>query len=78
MITDTREWRHYKMMNDVLTSVEEGMFSTQSKSGFPELFLRPKESVNVPFKFLTFRADHAVHPQVGGATSTTEMLIDFS
>ena len=45
------------------TSVEEGMFNTETKSGRPEIFLRPKESVNVPFKFLSYKADHAVHPQ---------------
>lgn len=52
------------MISDVYTSVEEGMFSTKSMSGLPELYLRPKESVNIPFKFLSFRADHTVNPQV--------------
>ena len=53
------------MINNVYTSVEEGMFAQQSKSGLPEVFLRPKESVNIPFKLLTFKADHSVNPQVG-------------
>ena len=65
VITDPTEWRHYKMLNEVYTSVEEGMFNTETKSGRPEIFLRPKESVNVPFKFLTFKGDHSVSPQVG-------------
>ncbi len=64
VVTDTREWRHYKALNDVGTPVEEGMFNVETKSEKPEIFLRPKEAVNVPFVFLTFRADHSVLPQV--------------
>ena len=40
------------------------MFNLQTKSGKPEIFLRPKEKVNVPFKLLTFKADHSVKPNV--------------
>ena len=64
VITDPREWRHFKMLNEVYTSVEEGMFNTKSESGFPEIYLRPKESVNVPFKFLSVKGDHSVQPEV--------------
>jgi len=53
------------MLNQVYASIEEGMFNMDTPSGKPEIFLRPKESVNVPFKFLTFRADDRVQPQVG-------------
>ena len=63
-ITDTREWRHFKLINEVYSTVEEGMFNLQTKSGKPEIFLRPKEKVNVPFKLLTFKADHSVKPNV--------------
>ena len=63
VITNPSEWRHFKMINEVYTSIEEGMFNATAKSGHPELFLRPKESVNVPFKFLTFKGDHSVQPQ---------------
>ena len=52
------------MLNEVYTSVEEGMFNTETKSGNPEIFLRPKETVTVPFKFLSFKANHSVQPQV--------------
>jgi len=38
------------------------MFNMESKSGRPEIFLRAKESVHVPFKLLTFKADHSVEP----------------
>ena len=57
------------MLNNVTTPVEEGMFNVETKSERPEIFLRPKEVVNVPFVFVTFRADHSVQPQV------TELLI---
>ncbi len=52
------------MLHEVYTSIEEGMFNTESKSGRPEIFLRPKEAVNVPFKFLSLKADHTTHPSV--------------
>ena len=70
VITDTREWRHFKMLNEVYSSVEEGMFNTDTKSGKPEIFLRPKETVHVPFKFLSFKADHSVQPQVSSCVNS--------
>ena len=39
------------------------MFNRETKSHYPEVFLRPKESVNIPFKYLTFAADQSVKPQ---------------
>ena len=62
------------MLNEIYTSVEEGMFNTESKSGKPEIFLRPKESVHIPFKFLTFKADNRVQPQVGHRNNTNLLL----
>ena len=67
-ITDPREWRHFKLLNDIHTTVEEGMFNLDTKSGKPEIFLRPKERVHVPFKYLTFKADHSVKPNVSCMT----------
>ena len=52
------------MLNEVYASIEEGMFNMDATSGKPEIFLRPKESVNVPFKFVTFKADEKVQLQV--------------
>lgn len=51
------------MLNDVTTPVEEQLFNTGTTRNQPEIFLRPKESVHVPFRFLTFRADHSVPDQ---------------
>jgi nephrocystin-4 len=65
VITDTREWRYFKMLNNVTTPVEEKLFSSSSGAdNRPQIFLRPKESVNVPFKFLTFHADHSIQDEM--------------
>ncbi|XP_064643236.1 nephrocystin-4-like isoform X3 [Lineus longissimus] len=63
VVTDAREWRHYKMLNNLVTPVEEGMFNVEKTTEYPEIFLRPKEKVNIPFKFVSFKADHTIHPQ---------------
>ena len=63
VIRDAREWRYFKMLNNVTTPVEEQLFSTGATSDQPQIFLRPKESVHIPFRFLTFRADHSVSDQ---------------
>ena len=62
VIHDAREWRYFKMLNGVTTPVEEQLFSAGS-SDKPQIFLRPKESVHVPFRFLTFHTDHSVPDQ---------------
>jgi len=48
------------MLYNVTTPVEEQLFNTGTTGDQPQIFLRPKESVCVPFRFLTFRADHSV------------------
>jgi len=52
------------MLYNVTTPVEEQLFNTFATGDQPQIFLRPKESVHVPFRFLTFRADHSVPDQV--------------
>ena len=44
------------------------MFNTNGDGSFPEVFLRPRETVHVPFKFQTFQADHSVPEQVNHST----------
>ena len=44
------------------------MFNKQSKTEFAEIFLRPKETVYIPFKYLSYKADDTVHPQVSDMT----------
>ena len=47
-----------------VTALEENMFDTASTSPYPQVFLRPRETVHIPFKFQTFRADQSVPEQV--------------
>ncbi|XP_071945028.1 nephrocystin-4-like [Antedon mediterranea] len=66
VITEPREWRHFKQLFETYTPMEENMFNTQDKKGdIPgiQIFLRPKEKVNVPFKYQSFQANHSVNPQ---------------
>nr|XP_006819889.1 PREDICTED: nephrocystin-4-like [Saccoglossus kowalevskii] len=65
VVTDTREWRHYKQLTETYTPVEENMFSGEAQNDLPgiQVFLRPKESINIPLKYQSFKADHSVHPQ---------------
>lgn len=63
VIHNAREWRYFKMLYNVTTPVEEQLFNTSAAGDQPQIFLRPKETVHVPFRFLTFRADHSVPDQ---------------
>ncbi|XP_076451476.1 nephrocystin-4-like [Babylonia areolata] len=63
VVTDAREWRHYKQLCGLSTPMEEGMFSAQSSPEAPQMLLRPKETVHIPFKYQSFQADHSVMPQ---------------
>ncbi|XP_068699711.1 nephrocystin-4-like [Montipora foliosa] len=63
VITDTREWRHFKRKTETRSALEENMFDASSDSSYPKVFLRPRETVHIPFKFQTFRADHSVPEQ---------------
>ena len=77
VITDAREWRYFKQVNSLQTPIEEGMFNKQSKTEFAEIFLRPKETVYIPFKYLSHKADHTVHPQVSDITGK-ETLFQYT
>ena len=67
-VTDAREWRYFKQLNQIQSPMEEGMFTKDRKSHFPEVFLRPKETVHIPFKYLSFVADQTASPQVIGSS----------
>ncbi|NXB88901.1 NPHP4 protein, partial [Vidua chalybeata] len=65
VILDPREWRHFKELTRSVTPVEEDMFHL-SEDLKPQVYLRPSETVHIPFKFQTFSADPAmVAAQVG-------------
>ncbi|KAF6016808.1 NPHP4 [Bugula neritina] len=58
VITDAREWRHFKQLYKLDTPIEEGMFNTEVTRKDPEVFLRPKETVYIPMKYVSYEANH--------------------
>ncbi|NXW42416.1 NPHP4 protein, partial [Nyctiprogne leucopyga] len=59
VILDSREWRHFKELTKSVTPVEEEMFHLRDDLR-PQVYLRPNETVRIPFKYQTFSADPAV------------------
>ncbi|XP_059997602.1 nephrocystin-4 isoform X3 [Lagenorhynchus albirostris] len=55
LILDGREWRYFKELFGLHTPLEEDMFHPRGSLA-PQLFLRPREMVHIPFKFQTFSA----------------------
>ncbi|XP_075293495.1 nephrocystin-4 isoform X2 [Opisthocomus hoazin] len=66
VVLDPREWRHFKELTKSLTPVEEEMFHLRDDLR-PQVYLRPKETVRIPFKYQTFSADPAVVAAQGPA-----------
>jgi hypothetical protein len=60
VVTDAREWRRLKTLFEVFSETEENMFShgtamaDQSGLQYPQLFMRAKEALHIPFKLQTF------------------------
>uniref|UniRef100_A0A8C0CDG9 Nephrocystin 4 n=1 Tax=Balaenoptera musculus TaxID=9771 RepID=A0A8C0CDG9_BALMU len=63
LILDSREWRYFKELTGLHTPLEEDMFHPRG-SLTPQLFLRPREMVHIPFKFQTFSAGPRASAQV--------------
>uniref|UniRef100_A0A674KDK2 Nephrocystin 4 n=1 Tax=Terrapene triunguis TaxID=2587831 RepID=A0A674KDK2_9SAUR len=62
VIVDSREWRHFKELTQTMTTpVEEDMFHLQDNL-MPQVYLRPKETIHIPFKYQAFSVDHAQGP----------------
>ncbi|XP_035200703.1 nephrocystin-4 [Oxyura jamaicensis] len=59
VILDPREWRHFKELTKVATPLEEDMFHLRDDLR-PQVYLRPKETVHIPFRYQTFSAEPAV------------------
>ncbi|XP_043387741.1 nephrocystin-4 isoform X6 [Chelonia mydas] len=67
VIVDSREWRHFKELTQTMTTpVEEDMFHLQDNL-MPQVYLRPKETIHIPFKYQTFSIDHTIMMQQGPA-----------
>ncbi|XP_044134304.1 nephrocystin-4 isoform X2 [Bufo gargarizans] len=74
VIGDTQEWRHFKELTNTTTPIEENMFHVQQQSDTSQLYLRPKETVYIPFKYQTFCMDQTslLQMQSPDATSLTK------
>ncbi|XP_054250792.1 nephrocystin-4 [Indicator indicator] len=59
VILDPREWRHFKELTKSTTPVEEEMFHL-CEDLKPQVYLRPHETLHIPFKYQTFSADPAL------------------
>ncbi|XP_064028147.1 nephrocystin-4 isoform X2 [Pogoniulus pusillus] len=66
VILDPREWRHFKELTRSATPVEEEMFHLRQDLK-PQVYLRPNETLRIPFKYQTFSADPALAAAQGPA-----------
>ncbi|KAG8568686.1 hypothetical protein GDO81_014109 [Engystomops pustulosus] len=72
VIVDTQEWRHFKELTNTTTPIEENMFHVQQQSDTPQLYLRPKETVYIPFRYQAFCMDYMSLLQSPDATSLSK------
>ena len=70
LILDGQEWRYFKDIADLHTPLEEDMFHLRGNLA-PQLFLRPRETAHIPFKFQTF----SVGPQATAQVRKASLLI---
>ncbi|XP_068161997.1 LOW QUALITY PROTEIN: nephrocystin-4 [Antennarius striatus] len=63
VITDTEEWGYFKELTKTPTPLEENMFQLAEGTPGPRIYLRPKESINIPLKYQSFLCDHTMAPQ---------------
>ncbi|XP_063292057.1 nephrocystin-4 [Pelobates fuscus] len=81
VIVDTKEWRHFKNLTNTLTPIEENMFHVEQNLTNPHLYLRPKETVYIPFKYQIFFVDHTAmqwqSPGAGGLLNNTDGMSHF-
>lgn len=73
VILDPREWRHFKELTKSVTPVEEDMFHLRDDLK-PQVYLRPSETVHIPFKYQTFSADPAVVAAQVGTGPCSELF----
>lgn len=73
VILDPREWRHFKELTESVTPVEEEMFHLGDDLR-PQIYLRPNETVRIPFKYQTFSPDPMVVTAQVGAGPCFELF----
>ncbi|KAL8198608.1 UNVERIFIED_CONTAM: Nephrocystin-4 [Gekko kuhli] len=64
VIVDSREWKHFKELTKTVTPLEEEMFHLHENLT-PQVYLRPKETVHIPFKYQAFTMEHGAMKQQG-------------
>lgn len=64
IIQDSQEWRYFKDAAKLHTPVEEDMFHLRGSLA-PQIFLRPRETAHIPFKYQTFSVGQLALAQVG-------------
>ncbi|XP_077469932.1 nephrocystin-4 [Stigmatopora argus] len=63
VITNSDEWQYFKKLNKIPTPLREDMFHMEEGSPCPKVYLRAKESVNIPLRYQSFLCDHNMTAQ---------------
>uniref|UniRef100_A0A452SHK5 Nephrocystin 4 n=1 Tax=Ursus americanus TaxID=9643 RepID=A0A452SHK5_URSAM len=66
IIQDSREWKYFKDAAKLHTPVEEDMFYLRGSLA-PQIFLRPRETAHIPFRYQTFSGGPPALVQAGAA-----------
>jgi len=66
VVTDGREWKYLKAVNGVQTPVEDDMFDFDPVTSRPQVLLRAKETIFIPFRYQGYETDQFVPPQGPG------------
>ncbi|XP_047377869.1 nephrocystin-4 isoform X3 [Sciurus carolinensis] len=69
VILDSQEWRYFKDATGLHTPLEEDMFHLRGGLA-PQLYLRPRETTHVPFKYQSFSAGPPAPAQVSAEWSS--------
>ncbi|XP_023555227.1 nephrocystin-4 isoform X2 [Octodon degus] len=70
LIVDSREWRFFKDTAGLHTPLEEDMFHLRGDLA-PQLYLRPRETTHIPFKYQSFSTG-PLAPAQGSAEPSAE------
>ncbi|XP_051027524.1 nephrocystin-4 [Acomys russatus] len=71
IILDSQEWRYFKEATGLHTPLEEDMFHLHGSLA-PQLYLRPRETAHIPFKYQTFSVGPPAPPQAPAEMSSEE------
>uniref|UniRef100_A0A672NJE6 Nephrocystin 4 n=1 Tax=Sinocyclocheilus grahami TaxID=75366 RepID=A0A672NJE6_SINGR len=74
VIVKTEEWRYFKELTKTLTPLEEELFHLKESTLTTQVYLRPKDSVHVPFKYQTFICGHTFPLQVASDLLVFQVL----